>query len=123
MGRKSEQVKFKMLAIPWFRLNFKLFYNREKEPRSRAVAVPPPAPLSSFWLYYGSKKLGSGNFLLQRTAERFSANIIWLLVYLFAKSFCLRGVVNAAASRRPLHGYAKLSQKLFKKLPSYAQTK
>ena len=38
MGRKSEQVKFKMLAIPWFRLNFKLFYNREKEPRSRAEA-------------------------------------------------------------------------------------
>ena len=27
-----------MLAIPWFRLNFKLFYNREKEPRSRAEA-------------------------------------------------------------------------------------
>ena len=38
MGRKSEQVKFKMLAIPWFRLNFKLFYNREKKPRSRAEA-------------------------------------------------------------------------------------
>ena len=37
------------------------------------------------------KKWDSENFKLQRTAMRFSANIIWLLVYLFAKNLCLRG--------------------------------
>ena len=30
------------LAILWFNLNFRLFYDREKEPRSNAVAVPSP---------------------------------------------------------------------------------
>ena len=50
------------------------------------------------WLYYGSKKLDTENFKLQRTAMKFGANIIWLPVYLFAKSSCLRGVENAAAS-------------------------
>ena len=34
-----------------------------------------------------------------------------------------RGVVNTAVSRRPLQSCSKLSQKLFKKLSGYAQTK
>ena len=93
MGRKSEQVKFKMLAIPWFRLNFKLFYNREKEPRSGCrkiwqtmfakLVLPPCAPadlsaqrkvvicrdlaanISSIGFIYGSKKLDTKDFKLQ----------------------------------------------------------
>ena len=106
-------MKLKMFAISWFSLNFLLFYDREKEPRSRAAAVPPPAPLSSVWLFIWIKKLDTDDFRLQRTAMRFSANIIWLLFYLFAKSPCLReqpdfrGVENAAASRRPLRVWAK----------------
>ena len=48
--------------------------------------VPPPAPLSSIGFLYGSKKLDSENFQLQRVAAKFSANIIWLLFYLFAGS-------------------------------------
>ena len=53
--------------------------------------VPPPVPLSSVWLYYGSKKLDTENFKLQRTAMKFSANIISATVYLFEKISCLRG--------------------------------
>ena len=52
-------------------------------------------------------------FKLQQTAAKFSANIIWLLFYLFVKISCLReqpdfrGVVNAAVSRRPLQDCRK----------------
>ena len=35
--------------------------------------------------------MDSKNFQLQRTAAKFSANIIWLLFYLFAENPCLRG--------------------------------
>ena len=34
----NRKMNFKISAIPWFRLNFKLFYDREKEPRSDAEA-------------------------------------------------------------------------------------
>ena len=53
-----------VFAIPWFSLKFLVFYNREKEPRSGAVAVPPPAPLSSVWLFIWIKKWDSKNFQL-----------------------------------------------------------
>ena len=76
-------IKFEILAIPRFRLNFLLFYcpggrthgsNAAKQTLSCGILlaeclasqkaghfpcgkslVPPPAPLSSVWLYYGSK--------------------------------------------------------------------
>ena len=35
------------------------------------------------------KKGDTEDFRLQQTATKFGANIIWLLVYLFAKNFCL----------------------------------
>ena len=50
----------------------------------------PPRPSLPSGFLYGSKKLVSEKFWLQRTAVKFSANIIWLLVYLFAGSPCLR---------------------------------
>ena len=62
---------------------------------------------------YLLKKLDSNNFKPKQTAAKFSANIIWLLFYLFVKISCLReqpdfrGVVNAAASRRPLQDCRK----------------
>ena len=61
--------------------------------RNRAHAPSrflPPRPSPPFGFLYGSKKLDTEDFKLQRTAARFSANIIWLLFYLFAKSYCLR---------------------------------
>ena len=54
------------------------------------------------WLFIWIKKWDSEIFLLQRTATKFGANIIWLLFYLFVESPRLRGVENAAVSRRPL---------------------
>ena len=96
----NRKMNFKISAIPWFRLNFKLFYDREKEPRSDAVAVPPPAPLSSVWLFIWIKKLDRERFYLQRVVARFSANIIWLLVYLFVGSPCLRIVLKWRQPRR-----------------------
>ena len=69
-------------------------------------------------LFIWIKKWDSEIFLLQRIAARFSANIIWLLFYLFAESPRLRGVVNAAASRRPLRGCTN-----FFEASGYAQTK
>ena len=43
--------------------------------------------LALLWI----KKLDTENFKLQRTAMKFGANIIWLPVYLFVGSPCLRG--------------------------------
>ena len=40
----NRKMNFKISAIPWFRLNFKLFYDREKEPRSKAARFLPPRP-------------------------------------------------------------------------------
>ena len=67
-------------------------------------------------------------FKLKRTAMKFSANIIWLLLYLFVESPCLRGTpvagrrkrcgVNTAVSRRPY----KVMWELFV-LSGCAQTK
>ena len=57
---------------------------------------------------YLLKKWDTEDFKLKRTAARFGANIIWLLVYLFVENPGLRGtpgyrgVVNTAVSRRPL---------------------
>ena len=87
--------------------------NRAQAPRGSS----PRAPLLP-WLFIWIKKWDSEIFLLQRIAARFSANIIWLLFYLFAKSPRLRGVVNAAASRRPLRGCTN-----FFEASGYAQTK
>ncbi len=54
--------------------------------------------LNTDWLQCSSdyllKKLVSEDFQLQRTAILFSANIIWLLVYLFVGSPCLRGIAS-----------------------------
>ena len=52
------------------------------------------------WLFIWIKKLDTEDFEPKQTATKFSANIIWLLVYLFVKISCLRVVLNAAASRR-----------------------
>ena len=103
------------------------------------------ANISSVWLFIWIKKWNTENFKLKRIAVKFSANIIWLLVYLFAGSSRLRGRrvtgssraptptkytkfpfagrrqhcgVNAAASRRPLQGCGK-----FFALSVYSQTK
>ena len=95
--------------------------------------VPPPAPLSSVWLFIWIKKMDSKNFQLQRTAAKFSANIIWLLVYLFVGSPRLRGtpgyrvVVNTAVStlrcRADPYMVARSFRRDFKKASGYAQTK
>ena len=69
--------------------------------RARAVNTDK-RQCSSIYLL---KKLDSKNFKLQQTAMKFSANIIWLPVYLFAGSSCLReqpgcrGVVDAAPTK------------------------
>ena len=60
--------------------------NRAQAPRGSS----PRAPLFH-WLFIWIKKWDSEIFLLQRTATKFGANIIWLLFYLFVKSSCLRG--------------------------------
>ena len=84
----------------------------------------PPSPLSatakscSFWrtralnidwLQCGSiyllKKLVSENFYLQRTAMKFSANIIWLLFYLFVRNPRLRVLYFEAAASQGVWGF------------------
>ena len=60
--------------------------NRAPKPHGSS----PRAPLFH-WLYIWIKKLDTKDFKLQQTAILFSANIIWLLVYLLAKISCLRG--------------------------------
>ena len=55
--------------------------------RARAVNTDK-RQCSSIYLL---KKLDSKNFKLQQTAMKFSANIIWLLFYLFVRSPCFRG--------------------------------
>ena len=97
-------------------------------PRKGSPPPRPPSPLSatakicSLWRtrtlntdrrqccsIYLLKKLVSEKFQLERAATKFSANIIWLLIYLFVEIPNLRGVVNAAASRRPLQGCVKFT--------------
>ncbi len=46
--------------------------------------------LALLWI----KKLDTEDFKLKRTAARFSANIIWLLFYLFAENPGLRGTLG-----------------------------
>ena len=58
-------------------------------PQKGSPPPRPPFPLSAL---YGSKKLDSESFQLKQVAAKFSANIIWLLFYLFAKSSCLWAV-------------------------------
>ena len=36
------EIKVDFFVIPWFKLNFKLFYDREKEPHSYAMRFLPP---------------------------------------------------------------------------------
>ena len=67
--------KFKTPAIPWFNLNFLVFYYREKEPHSYAMRFLPPRPsppVALLWI----KKGDTEDFKLQRVAIKFSANII-----------------------------------------------
>ena len=63
--------------------------NRAPKPHGSS----PRAPLFH-WLFIWIKKLDTEDFRLQQTAARFSANIIWLLFYLFAGSSCLWGTCS-----------------------------
>ena len=56
--------------------------NRAPKPHGSS----PRAPLFH-WLFIWIKKWDRERFQLERTATKFSANIIWLLVYLFAENF------------------------------------
>ena len=60
--------------------------NRAQAPHGSS----PRAPLFH-WLFIWIKKGDTEDFRLQQTATKFSANIIWLLFYLFAENPCLRG--------------------------------
>ena len=71
--------------------------NRAQAP-SRFIPPRPSPPVALLWI----KKWDTEDFKPKRVAAKFSANIIWLPVYLFAIIFCLReqpgfrGVVGAA---------------------------
>ena len=63
----------------------------------------PRAPLFLLALLW-IKKLDTEDFKLKQTAAKFSANIIWLLVYLFVGIFLLEwfqlnGIFEAAAAK------------------------
>ena len=47
--------KFKTPAIPWFNLNFLVFYYREKEPHSYAMRFLPPRPSLPLAFYMDQK--------------------------------------------------------------------
>ena len=105
-------MKFKYLLSLDLVQILSFFIDREKEPRSRChkiwqtmfakLVLPPCAPadlsrresrylanISStgfIWIKKGDRE----NFKLQRTAVKYSANTIWLLLYLFVESPCLR---------------------------------
>ena len=90
--------------------------------RNRAHAPSrflPPRPSPPFGFLYGLKKLDSENFKPQQTATKFSANIIWLLFYLFVGNPCLRVLyfevaqakeVGEAGERNPTFCGAKMSR-------------
>ena len=59
------------------------------------------ANISSIGFFIWIKKWNTENFKLKRIAVKFSANINWLLVYLFAGSSRLRGRRVTGSSRAP----------------------
>ena len=109
-GKKGEWGQFKIPAIPWFRLNFLLFYcpggrtHGSFAAKGFSPSAPPPifprSGNSLIWLannvretnlfssfgFIWIKKGDTEDFRLQQTATKFGANIISATVYLFVGS-------------------------------------
>ena len=100
-------MNFKISAIPWFRLNFKFFYDREKEPRSKAARFLPPRP-SLPLAFYMDQKMGYKGFQTEANSHEIQCEH-HLVAGLFV---CKKSVLAWDAGlpgrrgRRPLHSLA-----------------
>ena len=81
----------KIFAIPWFSSKSLIFSDREKEPRSDAVAVPPPAPLSSVWLFIWIKKWDRENFFALANSREIQCEHHLVAILFVCGKFLLEG--------------------------------